>query len=74
MIQVIDEIIICYFFYTFYNSSKISSRFVNITVKIIHCSYIYIYIKKCVLVIQYIYTKTFVHGVFGHILKVVDAC
>ena len=30
--------------YTFYNSSKITSRFVNVTVTIVHYSYIYTYI------------------------------
>ena len=31
-------------------------------------------IVEMFLLIQYLYTKIFVHGVFDHILKVVDAC
>ena len=43
LIQVIIEIIICInvivIVYTYYNSSKITSRFVNVTVMIVQCSY-----------------------------------
>ena len=88
--------------YTFYNSSKITSSFINVTVTIVQYSYIYIYIDGITLLItseehyyyhqtnmnimcfatllekdlliQYLYTKTFVHVLFDHILKVVDVC
>ena len=44
MIEIIIEIIInmLIVIYLFYNSSKITSKFVNITVTIVQCSYILI--------------------------------